>query len=165
MKYLKAPWRWDFLSGAIRDRKKCVFCEALREDPDHVLVCCVGKRAFVMLNKYPYNNGHLLILPKEHLSSPLTADPAVMDEMWSLMIDSLRVLEKVFAPDGFNTGMNLGRAAGAGIEDHFHLHVVPRWQGDANFMPIIGQTDVVSYDIKKIHRLIRNGFLALREKK
>jgi ATP adenylyltransferase len=164
MKHLKAPWRWKFLSGPARSDGACILCEAQDCEQNESLICYTGERAYVILNKYPYNNGHLMVVPKAHVTTPLDADPEVMQEVWSLMTESLRVLRKVFNPDGFNVGMNIGRAAGAGIEEHFHLHIVPRWQGDANFMPIIGKTDVVSYDIDEIHRLVTDGFVSMKEK-
>ena len=158
MKFLAAPWRWEFISKILKRDKGCVFCKALKEDPKDSLVCYIGRNAFVILNKYPYNTGHLLIVPKAHVNSPLSIDQDVSSEMWELMTRSIDILKNKFNPDGFNLGMNLGKAAGAGIKDHFHLHIVPRWQGDANFMPIIGKTDVVSYSIQKIHKILYNEF-------
>lgn len=158
MKFLSAPWRWGFISEIIRKNKNCVFCEALKQDPKDSLVCFIGKHSYVILNKYPYNCAHLLIVPKVHVNSPLEIGSEISSEMWVLMIRSIDILKKKFNPDGFNIGMNLGKAAGAGIKNHFHLHIVPRWQGDANFMPIIGKTDVVSFDIKEIHGILYKEF-------
>ena len=150
MRFLSAPWRWKFISGAVKN-KNCVFCDAQGKDFKESLVCYRGKKSFVILNKYPYNSGHLMVVPNQHVETPLKVDADVSEEMWQLMEKSITVLKNSFSPDGFNIGMNLGKAAGAGIKDHFHLHIVPRWQGDSNFMEIVGKTNVMSYDIGEIH--------------
>ncbi len=164
MKRLSAPWRWSFISG-LKKMRGCIFCAALQEEDENSLICHRGSSFFVILNKYPYTTGHLMIAPKSHLSSPAEVSPAESQEMWSLMNDSLVVLQKAFSPDGFNIGMNIGSAAGAGIKDHFHLHLVPRWQGDANFLPVIGGTKLVSYDLQEILKLVRSGFSELGSEK
>ena len=158
MKFLSAPWRWDFITRKISNNGKCVFCDALNKRSDESLVCFTGKSAFVILNKYPYNSGHLMVVPNQHTDSPMELEPDVSAEIWRLMQQSIRVLKKCFNPDGFNVGMNLGKAAGAGIDDHCHLHIVPRWGGDSNFMAVVGGTDVHSFDILKIYKIIYNEF-------
>ncbi|MEN8152901.1 MAG: HIT domain-containing protein [Acidobacteriota bacterium] len=157
MKFLFAPWRWSFISNADK-LKKCVFCEAQKEGPDKSLICYRGKNYFVILNKYPYTSGHLMIVPFEHLNSPKDIDPQYSTEMWDILNKSLDILQKNFNPDGFNVGMNIGEAAGAGVRDHFHLHIVPRWKGDSNFMGVTGNTKVVSYDINIVFDIIKKGF-------
>ncbi|MEA3459706.1 MAG: HIT domain-containing protein, partial [Chloroflexota bacterium] len=101
------------------------------------------KRGFIMLNLYPYNNGHLMIAPYEHAASPEDLDEDTLTELMLLLNKSLRLLRRVLNPQGFNIGINLGRAAGAGVEDHVHIHVVPRWEGDNNFMPVLSETKVI----------------------
>ena len=157
MKFLSAPWRWDFITRLVRD-KGCVFCKALKKPDNESLICCRGETYFVIMNRYPYNSGHLMIVPYAHVDSPekIPAEQAV--EMWDLMNKCMAVLKRSFKPVGFNLGMNLGRAAGAGVRDHFHLHIVPRWDGDANFMPIIGKTEVASYDINTIFEILYEEF-------
>ena len=157
MKFLSAPWRWDFISRLVR-AKGCVFCNALKLPPDESLICYRGEKYFVILNKYPYNTGHLMIVPYSHLDSPDKIPPEDSVEMWALMNKAMDILKRSFSPVGFNMGMNIGRAAGAGVKDHCHLHIVPRWDGDANFMPIIGATDVVSYDINTIFSILQKEF-------
>ncbi len=149
MKYLSAPWRWDFISGSKKDTG-CVFCQALAKDDRDAQICRRGEKFFVMMNKYPYSNGHLLIAPCAHLSSPEEMAADDLREMWELTNRSLTILKENFHPDGFNIGMNIGRAAGAGVKDHFHQHVVPRWQGDASFMAVTGKCRVLSYDQEKV---------------
>jgi ATP adenylyltransferase len=158
MKFLSAPWRWDFITGKISNKGGCVLCAAQKKQTQESLVCFIGQSAYVILNRYPYNSGHLMVVPNQHTDSPLNLDSQVTGEVWELMKRSVEVLKKCFNPDGFNIGMNLGRAAGAGIEAHCHLHIVPRWQGDSNFMAAIAGTDVHSFDIRKIYEIIYNEF-------
>jgi len=157
MKFLSAPWRWNFISSSGKT-KGCIFCNILKELKDDSLICYRGKEFFVILNKYPYNSGHLMIVPYDHIDSPQKISPESSIEMWELMNRSIRILKESFSPDGFNVGMNIGGAAGAGIKDHVHLHVVPRWNGDANFMGVVGDTKVVSYNIQDICEIIKKGF-------
>jgi ATP adenylyltransferase len=157
MKFLPAPWRWDFICG-LNKEDDCVFCRAQKQTDSEALICWRGEKFFVILNRYPYSSGHLMVAPYAHLSSPekLAADD--LREMWDLTNRSLSLLKEKFHPDGFNIGMNIGKAAGAGIKDHFHQHVVPRWQGDANFMATVGATRVLSYDLEKVFPIIANAF-------
>ncbi len=157
MKFLSAPWRWSFISSSDKI-KGCIFCELEKEVRRDTLICHLGKEFFVILNKYPYSSGHLMIVPFEHLSSTEKICPGSSSELWDLMNRSIRILNDNFSPHGFNIGMNIGGAAGAGIKEHIHLHIVPRWNGDANFMGVIGKTKVVSYDINIIYETLRKGF-------
>lgn len=156
MKYILAPWRWKFISGKEKS-KGCVFCNAVKNNNNkESLIVFRGKNYFIILNKYPYNTGHLMIVPYMHTNDfSKLKDP---DEFYSLIDKSVKILKSEFNPDGFNIGMNLGRTAGAGIEDHIHLHIVPRWQGDSNFMAVIGNTKLVSYDIEKIRDVLERRF-------
>lgn len=157
MRFLSAPWRWDFIAGSAKE-KGCVFCRALAQDERESLVCFRGDRFFVILNKYPYNSGHLMVAPIAHIASPEALAAADLQEMGQLTGRCLAILKEHFRPDGFNIGMNLGQAAGAGVKDHFHQHIVPRWQGDANFMAVIGDTKVLSYDLANVFAVIRSAF-------
>lgn len=122
----------------------CVLCNkgTGKNDPaDYVLYR--GERAYVILNLYPYNNGHLMVVPYEHVSSLEDLDSETLTELMLLVKRSLATLRKAMAPHGFNVGVNLGQAAGAGIHEHVHIHIVPRWEGDTNFMPVLGETRVI----------------------
>ena len=158
MKFLQAPWRWSFISGLINKENSCVFCSAQNKNGLESLICYRGKKYFVILNKYPYNTGHLMVVPYEHLTGPDEIPSEQTTEMWSLMNRSLEVLKKNFSPDGFNIGMNIGNASGAGVKGHFHLHIVPRWSGDSNFMAVIGETKVMSYDLESVYKKISEDF-------
>jgi ATP adenylyltransferase len=141
--WLWTPWRMRYVAGAHRE-EGCIFCNRLAEQDDvQSLILHRGERAFVIMNLYPYNTGHLMIVPNAHVASPEDADPEVMREMAALRGPVLRALRRALSPDGFNLGLNVGAPAGAGVADHLHEHVVPRWQGDANFMPILAATMVM----------------------
>ena len=142
MKHLWSPWRLEYLT-APKD-EECIFCSAAEaEDDREKLVLLRGEQAFLILNRYPYNNGHLLVVPYAHVPSLEDLDAATLAEVMVLLNRGLGALRTAMSPDGFNIGANLGKVAGAGVEDHVHLHVVPRWTGDTNFMPIIGDMRVV----------------------
>ena len=153
MRLLKAPWRWDFISK-ISKKKGCIFCNALKIPEKESLICFKGKKYFIILNKYPYTTGHLMIVPYEHLDSPEKVSPEDSIEMWELMNTSVSTIKKLFNPDGFNVGMNIGKSAGAGVKNHFHLHVVPRWEGDSNFLAVIGNTKLLSYNIENVYNIL-----------
>ncbi len=143
MRYITAPWREAYVRS-VDVHRGCVLCRAAKaRDEAKAYVVARGRHAFVLLNKYPYQPGHLMIAPLAHLASLEDAPRPLLAEMTALLQRSLGVLREAYAPHGFNTGMNLGRSAGAGVVDHFHLHVVPRWTGDSNFMPIVGGTKVL----------------------
>ena len=157
MKYLKAPWRWTFISKMLGE-KTCIFCKALKLPEKESLICYRGKQYFIILNKYPYSTGHLLIVPYEHVDSPEKISPEKSIEMWELMNKALKAIKKKFNPDGFNIGMNIGKSAGAGVKNHFHLHLVPRWTGDSNFLAVIGNTKLLSYNIKNVFNTLTEMF-------
>ncbi len=140
---LWSPWRMEYILSD-KEKGRCIFCEAIAQDRDEKnLVLYRGKHAFIILNLYPYNNGHLMAVPYEHVPSTEDLDPEVLTELMLLVNKSLQLLRKVMSPQGFNIGINMGAPAGAGIEDHVHIHVVPRWTGDTNFMPVLAATRVV----------------------
>ncbi len=147
---LWAPWRIEYIRGP--KPEGCVFCRALEEDDDRQnLLLLRGERAFVMLNRYPYTAGHLMVLPNRHVPGieDLTAEEAA--DLWRLCVRAKRALDRAFRPDGYNVGFNLGRAAGAGVEAHLHLHVVPRWVGDTNFLPVLDDVRVISQYLEEVY--------------
>lgn len=144
---LWAPWRSQYVGGA--REPGCVFCLASASPADDErLVVGGGTHAFAMLNRFPYTSGHAMIAPRRHVADVAELDAAESAEMWRLAVEIKRALTAIMKPDGFNIGMNLGCAAGAGIADHIHLHVVPRWVGDSNFMPVLGDVRVISTHLK-----------------
>lgn len=158
MKYISAPWREQYVKRGSR-RPGCVFCDAARLDDDRAaLILYRGRHNFIILNRYPYTIGHLMIAPNRHLASFTRTSREAGEELADLLKLSLRVLQKAYRPEGFNAGMNFGRSAGAGIVDHYHLHVIPRWPGDSNFMPIVGQTRVVIEDLQKTYARLKPVF-------
>ncbi len=163
MKFLAAPWRWKFISGLLKERE-CIFCQALKQDDAESFVLWRGRNHFLMLNKYPYSTGHLLIAPNLHRASPELLPTADQVEIIELLERALAALRQTLHPEGFNIGMNIGKAAGAGMADHYHWHMVPRWVGDANFMPVVGQTRVFSADLSTIYRLLRDALSAEGER-
>ncbi len=143
MQRLFTPWRFSYISESVPE-DGCFFCEAARhpDDPSR-LVVYMGNHHMVMLNKYPYTNGHLLIAPLRHIADPLLAGADENAEFWPLVLRTQEALDRAYKPQGFNMGMNLGRAGGAGVPSHFHYHVVPRWEGDTNFMTVLGEVRLV----------------------
>jgi ATP adenylyltransferase len=150
---LWAPWRSAFLSH--RGPRRCIFCMAKRAGRDRKLqVVARGRFVFALLNRYPYNNGHVMVAPYRHVGRLEALTPAEWQESLRLSQQLITRLRAAIRPDGFNVGMNLGRVAGAGFPGHLHLHLVPRWQGDTNFMPILGGTKVVSQSLDELYRLL-----------
>jgi len=138
-----APWRMAYIQ---RDKKKsgCVLCEKWADDNDAAnYVLYRGERGYIILNLYPYNNGHLMVVPYEHAASLEDLETETLTELILLVNRGLAALREAMAPQGFNIGVNLGPAAGAGIHEHVHIHIVPRWEGDTNFMPVLGETRVI----------------------
>jgi ATP adenylyltransferase len=138
-----APWRMEYIKGDKPDG--CVFCKCSIRNDDYVIF--EGKTCFVMMNKYPYISGHLMIIPKRHIGKIEDLTLEEKKEIFSLLDTSVRVLKESMNPGGFNVGMNLGKAAGAGIEEHIHVHVIPRWEGDTNFMSVVGEVRVIPEDL------------------
>ncbi|MFC2169117.1 HIT domain-containing protein [Acidobacteriota bacterium] len=129
--------------------KECIFCHALKmESSKEAYILFKGVYNFIILNKFPYTPGHLMIAPYEHLDSFEKAEKESTDEFTDLIKMSLKLLRKQFHPHGFNSGMNIGQSAGAGVIHHYHLHIIPRWTGDSNFMPIVSKTKVVAEDLE-----------------
>jgi len=137
----------------------CIFCDKLREERDREnLILARGQRAFVLLNLYPYNSGHLMVAPYVHNGDLVNLEPAVIADVWSLSQRAVAALSAEYQPHGYNLGMNLGRVAGAGIPDHLHLHVVPRWNGDTNFMPVTAETKVLPESLDQTYQRLRRHF-------
>jgi ATP adenylyltransferase len=157
MDRLFSPWRLRYIRGAGRMRDRgCVFCRAVRRGGDRAnLVISRGRLNYVILNKYPYNNGHMMIVPFAHVPSLREASIATLHEMMALAVRCESALRVAYHPTGINLGMNLGRSAGAGIEKHLHLHIVPRWEGDTNFMSVIHGTRVIPESLQATYRRLR----------
>lgn len=147
---LWAPWRLEYVRGP--KASGCVFCQAVGQDRDRDnLIVHRGEYVFVILNRYPYTAGHLMVTPVRHVASPEDLSPAESAELWSTLTRCKRALDEELSPQGYNVGLNIGKAAGAGVADHLHLHVVPRWVGDTNFMPVVGDVGVVSQHLLEVH--------------
>lgn len=146
MDRLYSPWRLSYVTSASGDAAgACIFCEALtRRDP---LVLYRGTHTFVILNLYPYNNGHLMVVPNRHIGRLADASPDELSELMALTRIAEIAITEAYAPHGLNMGLNLGKPAGAGVLDHVHMHVVPRWNGDTNFMSVVGETRVLPEEL------------------
>ena len=158
------PQRLEYVRKLVRP-KGCVFCDGAKSRvfKDH-LVLYKGKKMMVVLNKYPYNNGHLLILPRSHKGDFLKLTDTELKALQILAKHSIKILKKVYSPQGFNLGMNLGEVSGAGIPGHIHYHVIPRWGGDTNFFPLIAQTKLVVEAVDDSYDRLRPHFKKLEAK-
>ena len=161
MHRLWTPWRLAYVTDASVAAPGCIFCEAVGALEREPLVVHRGAHAFVLLNKFPYNNGHLMVVPHRHVGRLADLDREELAELMSLCQLGERVLAHEYAPHGFNMGLNLGKPAGAGIEDHLHMHVVPRWNGDTNFMSVVGETRVLPEELPATATRLRTVFAAL----
>ncbi len=164
MKFLWAPWRIEYILSN-KDKTTCIFCERYPQNNDREnLILYRGEKVFVIMNRFPYNSGHLMVVPYQHTGDIQNLSVEENQELMKVIQVSIAVLEEVMQPHGFNIGMNLKRVAGAGIEDHLHFHIVPRWDGDTNFMPIISNTKVVSEALDKTYEKLKIGFDKYQEK-
>lgn len=157
-----SPWRSQYIDS-FKDEKEnnsCIFCKAaVNQNSDTKnLIVYRGEKCFVIMNLFPYNSGHLLIVPYRHLSNFNDLTTEEMSEMMKVVQCSIKALNLVMKPHGFNFGANLGKAAGAGIDDHLHFHLVPRWSGDTNFMPVLGDVKVISQDLLITRQNLENAF-------
>lgn len=156
MKHLWAPWRMEYILEGTQD-KSCLFCSLVeQQDGFDNLIVHRGEGVFIVLNRYPYSNGHLLVVPYTHIDTLETLSIEILTEMMQLTQQSLIHLRKTYNVDGFNVGSNIGEAAGAGIEAHVHLHIVPRWRGDTNFMATTAHTRVIPETLEETYHLLRN---------
>jgi ATP adenylyltransferase len=155
MKQIWSPWRMEYIAS--NKEAGCIFCDMVESDDDAAqLVLYRGQLAFLVLNKYPYNNGHLMSVPYRHVSSLELLDPDELNEVTQLITLGIRVLREASHPEGFNVGFNIGKVAGAGVKDHVHGHIVPRWNGDTNFMPVLA-------DVRMIPEAISDTYAELRD--
>ena len=158
MDKLWAPWRVKYVTKLAGKTKACVFCKMLKEKKDKKnYIVERTKHSFTVLNIYPYNNGHVLILPKRHLDGLGKLTRVEREDLFDLLESTRKLLDKTMQPAGYNVGINLGRAAGAGFPGHLHIHIVPRWRGDVNFMPVIGDTKIISQSLKTLLSRLKNA--------
>jgi ATP adenylyltransferase len=156
MKRISAPWRMAFLE---KQAKGCVFCDLQAEaDGPGNLIVHRDEHAFVILNRYPYTSGHLLVVARAHVATLEELEAATRQQMMELATHCMRVLRRIYKPDGFNLGANVGEAAGAGVKGHIHLHIVPRWIGDANFMLTTAETKVFPEALEETYRRILSAW-------
>ena len=160
MEHLWSPWRLAYITGA-QSSTGCVFCTALADPEADALVVFRGTTCFVILNLYPYNNGHLMVIPNRHVASLAATTPEELAELIELTRVSEIALTEAYAPHGLNLGINLGKPAGAGVLDHIHMHVVPRWNGDTNFMTVVGRTRVLAEELSDTAARLRPIFARL----
>ena len=158
METLFTPWRFSYISMSDAS-DGCFFCQAAHQPlDDRSLVVWRDSDHLVMLNRFPYTNGHLMVAPIAHQADPASSSPAAAALFWPLVLRCKQVLDSVYSPHGFNMGLNLGRSGGAGVPEHFHFHVVPRWRGDTNFMSVIGETRLVPEELSAVVRKLRPLF-------
>lgn len=154
MEHLFTPWRLDYVTSKKSD-DECVFCGALAGEPPDPLILFVGRSAYVIVNRYPYNNGHVMVVPRRHVASLLDLTADELQEVALLTQRSEAVLREAYTPGGINVGLNLGKPSGGGIHYHLHVHLVPRWVGDANFMSVIGDTRIIAEELTTTVKRLR----------
>jgi ATP adenylyltransferase len=159
MDYLWTPWRYQYMEQAVSGKQPaCVFCDAAARNDDEVtLVVYRGTSCFVILNRFPYTSGHVMVVPYRHVAELGSCEPAALGEMMHLAQRVEAALRGLYKPDGMNLGMNLGRAAGAGVVGHLHLHALPRWIGDSNFMTVTGETRVHPEELSLTYQRMRQA--------
>ena len=160
MDYLWTPWRYQYVSQpAAAGNQACIFCEALkRKDDAATLILFCGRLNFILLNRYPYTTGHAMIAPLEHVGELERATPETLAEMMALAQRLARAYAAEYKPEGYNLGMNLGKSAGAGVADHLHLHVLPRWAGDTSFMTTVGETRLEPEELSTTYTKLKKHF-------
>jgi ATP adenylyltransferase len=157
-----APWRIEYIKG--EKSPECIFCAKPALDDESALIVRRGESCFVMLNAYPYTSGHVMIAPYEHTADLAGLGEATARELIALTQESLRAIAEAYGPEGFNVGANLGTVAGAGVADHVHMHVVPRWEGDTNFMSSLADTRVLPESLQDTQRNLKEAFQRLEPK-
>ena len=164
MERLWSPWRLAYVTGTSNDSAGCIFCDVSvpgtsEGNPSrNMLVLAHGRDCYVILNLYPYNNGHLMVVPRRHVGSLASATSDELSELMQFTRDAEVALTEAYQPQGINVGINLGRSAGAGVVDHVHVHLVPRWTGDTNFMSVVGNTRVLPEEMGESARRLRPIF-------
>ncbi|MDH5695220.1 MAG: HIT domain-containing protein [Dehalococcoidia bacterium] len=157
MEHIWAPWRIKYIQ--MEKVAGCILCEKPKQDSDtQNYILYRGEKNFIILNSYPYNPGHLMIAPYRHVASLEGLTKEELHEHFEIVSRSIKVLRQVFNPGGFNIGINMGKVAGAGIDDHFHTHIVPRWQGDTNFMPVISEARVIPEALAETYDKLKGKF-------
>ncbi len=157
MERLWAPWRIGYI---LSDKKEegCIFCNALNsKDDEKGFVLYRSTLSFIIMNLYPYNAGHIMVVPNRHIDTPLKLTEEEQIDLFRLVNLGIETIQRVMKPDGFNLGMNLGKTAGAGIDDHMHVHIVPRWNGDTNFMSTVSDTKVISEAIRETYNKLKGA--------
>jgi ATP adenylyltransferase len=158
MKVLWAPWRMGYILSEPKEGN-CIFCPGKDRGKDEErLILHMGSRTLVMMNRFPYNNGHLLVAPVKHVSGLELLNNREMTDLLLMVRRSIQILKEVMNPEGFNVGLNLGHVAGAGMEEHMHFHIVPRWKGDTNYMTVLGDVRVIPEHIRETHRKLLPRF-------
>lgn len=158
MEKLWAPWRMTYIKQA-KEEKGCLFCRKLEENKNEEnYILHLSEIAFVILNTFPYNSGHLMVVPNRHVGEVEDLKEVESLELMSLLQRSIKAIKTAFHPEGFNIGMNLGRTAGAGVLHHLHIHIVPRWNGDTNFMPVLAESKVVSQGLRETYEVLKKQF-------
>lgn len=156
---LWTPWRMEYIRSSLEEDQGCFLCDLPAEDDDEKnLILARGELAFVILNRFPYNPGHLMVAPYRHTGELEDLTEEELRDVDRLLQRSVRALKEEYQPDGFNLGMNLGRVAGAGVPDHIHWHVVPRWAGDTNFMPVVGETKVLPELLEETRKRLAESY-------
>jgi ATP adenylyltransferase len=165
MKQIWSPWRLEYIEHCFQKntKTKCFLCVAGSGPIVKNLILLKGKHSFVMMNRYPYNSGHLMVLPYRHIGLVEKLTEAETSEMFLFIQKSVRVLKKVLNPDGFNIGANIGGVAGAGVPGHVHFHVIPRWLGDTNFMSIVGDTKIINDSLNRIYNKLKKQLELMEE--
>ncbi|MDH4227379.1 MAG: HIT domain-containing protein [Deltaproteobacteria bacterium] len=161
MKNLWAPWRMEYVDTVREPKPSCIFCDAAIGKSNDGLTLYAGKSSVVILNKFPYNNAHLLVAPSRHEANMENLSDAESIDIWRLIRHSVKAIKELYKPDAFNVGFNLGFAAGAGIAEHLHCHVVPRWHGDTNFMPVLSETKVLPEHLESSKKKLQPLFSSI----
>jgi len=157
MQNLWAPWRIEYIKNITKKEKSCFLCQAFNGNPDEAkLIIHRGKECFSILNRYPYNNGHMMVVPTEHKPDISDLTDSETLEIMKLSSDMKKLLTETITPDGFNLGINLGKTAGAGLLGHLHIHIVPRWDGDTNFMPVLSDVKVIPQSLEDLARELKD---------
>lgn len=167
MNKLWSPWRSEYIDSFLKKDKDegCILCNIAKEDVNDLsnLLVDKGDLTFTVLNLYPYNNGHLMVIPYRHLSNPEDLTKEENLETMEKIQTAVKALKLTMHPEGFNIGVNLGKCAGAGIDDHIHFHVVPRWNGDTNFMPVLGEVKVISQELSKTKEKLLKAYQQINQ--
>lgn len=155
MDKLWAPWRIRYIQA--KKIKGCIFCLKPKQKMDKKnYILKKGRHVFSLLNIFPYNNGHLMVAPYRHVAELEDLNASEMKELWQLAVVSIRLLKRHLKPQGFNVGINLGKVAGAGFDKHLHVHIVPRWDADTNFMPVLSKTKIISQSLDELYKTLKS---------